>query len=80
MQDIIVSLTATQNTKNFHIYKMVLSGNRFSYIQKILGNFQHHNENNNLDYIYYLYISLSFILSISLFFVATFFRIMEVLV
>jgi hypothetical protein len=78
MQEIIVSLTATQNTKNFHIYKMALSGNRFSYIQKILGNFQHQNENNNLDYIYYLYISLSFILSISLYFVATFFRITEV--
>jgi hypothetical protein len=69
---------ATSNTENFHIYKMALSGYRFSYIQKILGNFQHHNEFNNLDYIYYLYISLSFILSISLFFVATFFRITEV--
>ena len=36
MNQIIVYSTATQINKDFHIYKMALSENDISYIQKIL--------------------------------------------
>jgi hypothetical protein len=75
-----VSYPTTGNSKDFHIYEKALFKSDFSYIQKILGNFQGFKQNKKVDYIYYLYISLSFILSISLFLVATFFRIKGVLV
>ena len=80
MNHIIVYPTATQINKDFHIYKMALSESDFSYIQKILGNFQALNENSILDYIYYLYILLLLyyiIISSFLIFIATFFRIKE---
>jgi hypothetical protein len=80
MNHTIVYPTATQINKDFHIYKMALSESGFSYIQKILRNFQSTNENNMLDYIYYLYILLLlYYITISFFliFIATFFRIKE---
>lgn len=80
MQEINVYSIATQINKDFHIYKMALSESGFSYIQKILGDFQSVDENDMLDYIYYLYILLLLyyiIISFFLIFIATFFRIKE---
>ena len=63
-----VSYVTTSNSKDFHIYEKALFESDFSYIQKILGNFQGFKQNKKVDYIYYLYILLLLYYIMMLFF------------
>ena len=59
----------TKIREDFHIYENALLESDFSYIQKILGNFQSLRQNTKVDYIYNLYnLLLLYYITISFFY------------